>query len=231
MLQWDLFRLYHGIDLEHSVWGFRTWVDIHVATSEDATQRGGFLEVASFCSMDCSFKEKKPEGSWMSWFLHVFLAVIHLWLCVIASPFFLHTVLSVTIMTNNISIDYDELYIYVYRYFYPYTSIFRCFISIQCLSSAFPAWLWRFRTLLFLWGWSSYPTGSWGHPHRRGLRLLRRFDDFANLAKKLSKRLKETLKHNLLRTVVYTASFFLPVVTNVHCQSKKHRWHMAVDHL
>ena len=108
--------------------------------------------------------------------------------------FFLHTVLSVTIMTNNISIDYDELYIYVYRYFYPYTSIFRCFISIQCLSSAFPAWLWRFRTLLFLWGWSSYPTGSWGHPHRRGLRLLRRFDDFANLAKKLSKRLKETLK-------------------------------------
>ena len=116
-------------------------------------------------------------------------------------------------MTNNISIDYDELYIYVYRYFYPYTSIFRCFISIQCLSSAFPAWLWRFRTLLFLWGWSSYPTGSWGHPHRRGLRLLRRFDDFANLAKKLSKRLKETLKHNLLRTVVYTASFFLPVVT------------------
>ena len=39
--------------------GFRTWVDIHVATSEDATQRGGFLEVASFCSMDCRFKEEK----------------------------------------------------------------------------------------------------------------------------------------------------------------------------
>ena len=86
----------------------------------------------------------------------------------------LFSILSWHIMTNNIQSNYDWLYVYIE--IYPYTSIFRYFISIRCLDSQHSQhffWrkkkTWRFRTMLRLWGWSSYPTGSWGHPHRRKL--------------------------------------------------------------